>query len=107
MSWRRASSISAPSCTGCVTVTSSRAGSAHPPRSLNSLSSRAATSIDEPAGAFSGKVDTGFPQKMRPNKKVKGVSMCGRAKLPEDVSEIKLDLKIDWDKLGDYRPKWN
>jgi putative SOS response-associated peptidase YedK len=33
--------------------------------------------------------------------------MCGRAKLPEDVSEIKLDLKIDWDKLGDYRPKWN
>lgn len=33
--------------------------------------------------------------------------MCGRAKLPEDVSELKLDLKIDWDKLGDYRPKWN
>src|SRR5437762_11336517 len=33
--------------------------------------------------------------------------MCGRAKLPEDVSEIKLDLQIDWDKLGDYRPRWN
>jgi putative SOS response-associated peptidase YedK len=33
--------------------------------------------------------------------------MCGRAKLPEDVSEIKLDLKIDWDELGDYRPRWN
>ncbi len=33
--------------------------------------------------------------------------MCGRAKLPEDVSEIKLDLKIDWDDLGDYRPSWN
>ncbi len=33
--------------------------------------------------------------------------MCGRAKLPDDVSEIKLDLKIDWDEFGDYRPRWN
>lgn len=33
--------------------------------------------------------------------------MCGRAKLPEDVSEIKLDLAIDWDEIGDYRPRWN
>jgi putative SOS response-associated peptidase YedK len=33
--------------------------------------------------------------------------MCGRAKLPDDVSEIKLDLKIDWDEVGDYRPRWN
>jgi putative SOS response-associated peptidase YedK len=33
--------------------------------------------------------------------------MCGRAKLPDDVSEIKLDLKIDWDETGDYRPSWN
>src|SRR5262249_48147117 len=33
--------------------------------------------------------------------------MCGRAKLPTDVSELKLDLKIDWDKLGDYQPRWN
>jgi putative SOS response-associated peptidase YedK len=33
--------------------------------------------------------------------------MCGRAKLPEDVSEIKLDLQIDWDEIGDYRPRWN
>lgn len=33
--------------------------------------------------------------------------MCGRAKLPDDVSEIKLDLAIDWDELGDYRPRWN
>ena len=33
--------------------------------------------------------------------------MCGRAKLPEDVSEIKLDLKIDWDEIGDYQPRWN
>jgi putative SOS response-associated peptidase YedK len=33
--------------------------------------------------------------------------MCGRAKLPEDVSELKLDLRIDWDKLGDFRPRWN
>ena len=33
--------------------------------------------------------------------------MCGRAKLPEDVSEIELDLAIDWDELGDYRPRWN
>jgi putative SOS response-associated peptidase YedK len=33
--------------------------------------------------------------------------MCGRARLPQDVSEIKLDLKIQWDKLGDYRPRWN
>lgn len=33
--------------------------------------------------------------------------MCGRARLPDDVSEIKLDLRIDWDKLGDYRPRWN
>jgi putative SOS response-associated peptidase YedK len=33
--------------------------------------------------------------------------MCGRAKLPNDVSEIKLDLKIDWDEIGEYRPRWN
>jgi putative SOS response-associated peptidase YedK len=33
--------------------------------------------------------------------------MCGRTRLPEDVSEIKLDLKIEWDKLGDYKPRWN
>ena len=33
--------------------------------------------------------------------------MCGRAKLPDDVSEIKLDLKIDSDEIGDYRPSWN
>jgi putative SOS response-associated peptidase YedK len=33
--------------------------------------------------------------------------MCGRAKLPEDVSEIKLDLKIDFEEIGDYRPRWN
>lgn len=33
--------------------------------------------------------------------------MCGRAKLPQDVSEIKLDLGIDWDDIGDYRPRWN
>jgi putative SOS response-associated peptidase YedK len=33
--------------------------------------------------------------------------MCGRAKLPDDVSEIKLDLKIDWDEIADYRPNWN
>jgi len=32
--------------------------------------------------------------------------MCGRAKLPDDVSEIKLDLKIDFDQIGDYR-RWN
>jgi putative SOS response-associated peptidase YedK len=34
-------------------------------------------------------------------------TMCGRAKLPEDVSEIKLDLKIDFDQIGDYQPRWN
>jgi putative SOS response-associated peptidase YedK len=33
--------------------------------------------------------------------------MCGRTKLPDDVSEIKLDLKIDFDQIGDYRPCWN
>jgi putative SOS response-associated peptidase YedK len=33
--------------------------------------------------------------------------MCGRAKLPDDVSEIKLDLAIDWDELADYRPSPN
>jgi putative SOS response-associated peptidase YedK len=33
--------------------------------------------------------------------------MCGRAKLPDDVSEIKLDLKIDFDEIADYRPRWN
>jgi putative SOS response-associated peptidase YedK len=33
--------------------------------------------------------------------------MCGRASLPTDVSELKQDLKIEWDKLGDYRPRWN
>jgi putative SOS response-associated peptidase YedK len=33
--------------------------------------------------------------------------MCGRAKLPEDVSELKLDLKIDWDEIRAYQPRWN
>lgn len=33
--------------------------------------------------------------------------MCGRAKLPDDVSEIKLDLAIDFDESRDYRPTWN
>jgi putative SOS response-associated peptidase YedK len=33
--------------------------------------------------------------------------MCGRAKLPDDVSEIKLDLKIDFDQIGNYQPRWN
>jgi putative SOS response-associated peptidase YedK len=33
--------------------------------------------------------------------------MCGRASLPTDVSELKQDLRIEWDKLGDYRPRWN
>jgi putative SOS response-associated peptidase YedK len=33
--------------------------------------------------------------------------MCGRAKLPDDVSEIKLDLKIDWDEIADYQPRCN
>jgi putative SOS response-associated peptidase YedK len=33
--------------------------------------------------------------------------MPGRAKLPDDVSEIKLDLKIDFNEIGDYRPRWN
>ena len=33
--------------------------------------------------------------------------MCGRTKLPNDVSEIKLDLKIDFDEIGDYQPRWN
>ena len=27
--------------------------------------------------------------------------MCGRAKLPDDVSEIKIDLKIDFGQIGD------
>ena len=33
--------------------------------------------------------------------------MCGRAKLPDDVSEIKLDLQIDFDEIGHYQPRWN
>ena len=33
--------------------------------------------------------------------------MCGRAKLPDDVSEIKLDLKIDFDEIDHYQPRWN
>jgi putative SOS response-associated peptidase YedK len=33
--------------------------------------------------------------------------MPGRAKLPDDVSEIKLGLKIDFDEIADYRPSWN
>src|SRR5579885_2396046 len=33
--------------------------------------------------------------------------MCGRAKLPDDMSEIKLDLKVDWDEIADYKPSWN
>jgi len=42
------------------------------------------------------------------NEKLKeGVIMCGRASLPDDVSELKQDLRIEWDKLGDYKPRWN
>jgi putative SOS response-associated peptidase YedK len=33
--------------------------------------------------------------------------MCGRAQLPDDVSEIKQDLQIEWEDLGDRRPRWN
>jgi putative SOS response-associated peptidase YedK len=33
--------------------------------------------------------------------------MCGRAKLPDDVSEIKNYLKIDADEIGRYQPRWN
>jgi putative SOS response-associated peptidase YedK len=33
--------------------------------------------------------------------------MCGRANLPDDVSEIKLDLKIDFDQISNYQPRWN
>jgi putative SOS response-associated peptidase YedK len=33
--------------------------------------------------------------------------MCGRAKLADDVSELKLDLKIDWDEITAYQPTWN
>ena len=33
--------------------------------------------------------------------------MCGRAKLPEDLSELKQDLHIAWDKLGDYAPRYD
>jgi putative SOS response-associated peptidase YedK len=33
--------------------------------------------------------------------------MCGRAKLPDDVSEIKIDLKIDVDEIGQYQSRWN
>jgi hypothetical protein len=36
-----------------------------------------------------------------------GIPMYGRAKLPDAVSEIKLDLKIDFDQTGKYRPRWN
>jgi putative SOS response-associated peptidase YedK len=34
-------------------------------------------------------------------------AMPGRTYLPDDVSEIKLDLKIDLDEIGEYRPRWN
>jgi len=33
--------------------------------------------------------------------------MCGRAKLPEDVSLTKEILKVKWDRLGEWRPRWN
>lgn len=33
--------------------------------------------------------------------------MCGRVKLPDDVSELRQELAIRWDKLGEYRPRYN
>jgi hypothetical protein len=33
--------------------------------------------------------------------------MCGRVKLPEDVSLTKELLKIQWDRLRDYEPRYN
>jgi putative SOS response-associated peptidase YedK len=41
------------------------------------------------------------------NDEQRSLAMCGRAKLPDDVSEIKLDLKIDFDEIDNYRPRWN
>ncbi len=33
--------------------------------------------------------------------------MCGRVKLADDVTELRQELAIKWDKLGDYRPRYN
>src|ERR1017187_10449903 len=33
--------------------------------------------------------------------------MCGRVKLPDDVTEFRQELRIKWDKLGDYQPRYN
>lgn len=33
--------------------------------------------------------------------------MCGRMKLPEDVSLTKEILNIRWDKILDYKPRYN
>lgn len=33
--------------------------------------------------------------------------MCGRVKLPEDVTALKEELHIQWDNLADYAPCWN
>src|SRR5690348_8437121 len=50
-----------------------------------------------------------FSEKIMLNKRKRNKEpiMCGRAKLPEDISEIKLDLKIDFEEIDDYRPRWN
>ena len=33
--------------------------------------------------------------------------MCSRVKLPEDVTALKEALRIRWDNLTDYAPRWN
>jgi hypothetical protein len=63
---------------------------AHPGGSLAALTQRGLSRIahSEPAvamlaiRAFSGKVDTGFPQKMRPNKESRGLSDSTQSESP-------------------------
>jgi putative SOS response-associated peptidase YedK len=33
--------------------------------------------------------------------------MCGRVKTPDEVTELKLDMRIKWDKLGVFEPRYN
>src|ERR1017187_9800898 len=33
--------------------------------------------------------------------------MCGRVRLPDDVTELRQELRIKWDRLGDYKPRYN
>src|SRR5262249_18999835 len=88
---RNVSSTSPRNCHGCGTAATFSRRNFPAARARTTIHCRCAVAI--------------FIENARSSPGVK--PMCGRAKLPQDVSEIKIDLKIDLDEIGHYQPRWN